>query len=426
LELCRDVLQKEFASMGYALFRRGNLSVAAFLSLIAFGISVAHLLMRFQEPSEKIVLSETLIAPEYSPTTGNGQLKTIEESGDKVSQFFPISELSVFYHILNIKGDDSTVVHQRVKEQMQYFNSIAPVSVYYTTVGNATFDHQRFQSLCHEKELSCRHLEKIKNANTREALETSSTMRRLHEYCTAFPSHRVMYLRTEENDLLRRHAIAAVTNAKCTNQQLQQKDHCDVCGLLALPFPFLHYPSNQFVARCSYVNRLLDPELYERRMGEVTHNALSRRSRRQFVMNTVDAPYHYPVAKSAAPHWITSYPNNRICDLSISPKIEYWKDSARSENEFELQAFPRHNIKAEWSYLKAVDWTLLKRDWRLRDYFMLAGNIFMWFELYGKAPPDNGWQWSFYPDGEMWLGRVQEHGFEALDEVLQWWIAKDN
>ncbi len=51
----------------------------------------------------------------------------------------------------------------------------------------------------------------------------------------------------------------------------------------------------------------------------------------------------------------------------------------------------------------------------MREYYLLAGNLWRWYQLYGMAPPSKSWVWSFYPDGDVWRKQSELHGRRAID-----------
>jgi hypothetical protein len=54
---------------------------------------------------------------------------------------------------------------------------------------------------------------------------------------------------------------------------------------------------------------------------------------------------------------------------------------------------------------------------RVREYYLMAGNLYRWWELYGTVPPSTSWVWSWFPDGDAWHDKVMEYGGGAVDIV---------
>ena len=52
---------------------------------------------------------------------------------------------------------------------------------------------------------------------------------------------------------------------------------------------------------------------------------------------------------------------------------------------------------------------------RLKEYFLLAGNVFRWYELYNQTPSGRSWVWFWFPDGKVWHEAVQKYGPKAVD-----------
>jgi len=58
-----------------------------------------------------------------------------------------------------------------------------------------------------------------------------------------------------------------------------------------------------------------------------------------------------------------------------------------------------------------------KRESAFREYHYLAGNIYKWHRLYGRAPREDGWAWRWFPDGPLWEAAAQKSGANAVREV---------
>ena len=56
-------------------------------------------------------------------------------------------------------------------------------------------------------------------------------------------------------------------------------------------------------------------------------------------------------------------------------------------------------------------------DVRRREYFLLAGTLFRFYQLYGQAPPPDSWVYQWFPDGDLWRDAVQKHGNESVAVV---------
>ncbi len=158
--------------------------------------------------------------------------------------------------------------------------------------------------------------------------------------------------------------MAAVTSEQCLSSHDPNTTNCDVCGLLALPFPFLHYSGNFFTARCSYITKLVHPDTIAKRLQRLAKVAMLAASdvpdsdgaeRRgvsfTFGLLPATAPF-LGLHRFSGEHWVGSHPSARACDLSVQPRIEYWQDISKPYNydlEFRLSPFPRHDLHAGWS-----------------------------------------------------------------------------
>lgn len=65
------------------------------------------------------------------------------------------------------------------------------------------------------------------------------------------------YSPTQINIRLRRQLDCFVLNPQCLDALV--RDDYDVCGYRASPWPHLHWPGNFWMAKCSYVRKLVDP-----------------------------------------------------------------------------------------------------------------------------------------------------------------------
>jgi len=68
---------------------------------------------------------------------------------------------------------------------------------------------------------------------------------------------------------------------------------------------------------------------------------------------------------------------------------------------------------------KTLDLVTSNSTLRIQEYFLLAGRLFKYFELYGKAPPANSWVWRFFDDGATWKKAVKSHGKEAVPVMIR-------
>ena len=192
--------------------------------------------------------------------------------------------------------EDIERIGKIIREQMtdisqSHISTLGEVTFYYNTIGGRAFDPDYMAAHCEEFNLDCRHMEHF------ESGFEEVTLTKMHQFCQSRPEHRVLYLHPKgsfhshhnETDLhvsqekWRRNMLTAASSKLCVEPS---DDECSVCGLLALPFPSLHFPGNFFTAKCEYVRKVLPPREFMRRQNEVvTKGLLQRYVYQQFVAN---------------------------------------------------------------------------------------------------------------------------------------------
>lgn len=358
---------------------------------------------------------------------------------DKPYNFRSSSQVAVFYNIfipedeeggrraLGIVRDQINQIGSSHMVTSQHVNDSAVMTLYYNTIGTAnTLSYQFMNPLCRRNKLDCRHMKHYDNGFE------EVTLQRVHEFCESHTNHKVIYIHSKgsyhkvvsedvSQDAWRRNMMNAVTSAMCVDPP---NDQCNVCGMLMLPFPSIHYSGNFFTAKCDYVKKLIPPNQFSQRMGQVVSKALYERSvNKRLVMNLLDEqPHHFGVGRFAPEHWIGSHPSIEACDIAPTTSILEWQQHVRNLTDFEFAMFPRYTVEAPWSYVSRMAQTIAAPHLRRREYFLLAGNVLKWFELYNEAPPKSSWVWQWYPDGKDWLNAVEKFGRGALDSMTQAYV----
>jgi hypothetical protein len=135
-----------------------------------------------------------------------------------------------------------------------------PVSVYVNTIGQSI----RVAKACGRNKLECAVMRAYEPGKFEDV-----TLTEMHSFCQHYPTYTVIYLHSKgtfhpvetpylSQSAWRTHMTRAIVHDDCL-QSPSNDPVCDACGLVALPFPTLHFPGNFFTARCEYIRKLLPP-----------------------------------------------------------------------------------------------------------------------------------------------------------------------
>jgi hypothetical protein len=353
-----------------------------------------------------------------------------------------VSSLNVFYNIYipADQGDDAmnkaiNIVREQIGQVATAMGTSTPTQakretvVSYSTVGaaalNATWmDHLCSSSSSSDSIVSCRHMHHYESA------QEEQTLQRVYDFCLVHPEETVAYIHTKGSfhnkawnglpqETWRRHGTAAAMSPECL--AAVKDGQCNVCGLLFTVWPFVHTPGNFFSAHCSYISQLLPPMLFEVAMEDLNTKRLEMKEKGKLVMelfkeddNTVGR------GRYAAEHWVGSSPNIRPCDLSNTWNIQYWQRRNRPLTEFNFSMVPRHPANIHNKRIRTQE------NIRMREYFLLPGNIFKWLTLYHTVPPPASWVWSWFPDGEEWKTSFEKYGTSVLETVTWPYTLKES
>ena len=319
-----------------------------------------------------------------------------------------------------------------------------PTLLYYTVIGEPLHNQTWMQVLCRDNHLECVPLP------YHVVGQEDVTLQALYEYCHAFPSQSVIYLHTKGSfhsagpkvatqDIWRQRLTEAATHRQCL-EAVALQGRCETCSLLLQPLPGIHYPGNMWTAACSHIIRLLPPQTFDKRMDQVVGDFVRFREASHGRLNTTffaQMPHMMGRTRFAAEHWLGSHPALRTpCDVSahVTPNMSQWLHTpssiatgALSSANFSLglsPTFPIHD--AHWDYFrygKRGHVVLETPALRLRDYFLLPGQLFKFVHLYQQVPPDDSWIWRWFPDATLWQQRIQQYGLQFWkDETNDDWL----
>jgi hypothetical protein len=187
------------------------------------------------------------------------------------------------------------------------------------------------------------HLQHDKEGNEFESLGL------LWDYCKSHLKQKIVYLHSkgtfhpsEQNDNLRRLLTRGVLSEECSNLP----DICNVCSFRMSPIPHVHTPGNMWLARCSYVNKLIDPRLFKEVMYNINKNNGDTDER----FSTLPCR---GLERFASEHWVHSHPSVSSCDLLDDDKYVWGYWNIPSQNfSFHMRMAPRFNFT---SFVPNVD-----------------------------------------------------------------------
>ena len=322
-------------------------------------------------------------------------------------------------------------------------NSKYDVTIYYNTIGSGS-ESKHVGEFCDELKLRCIYMHHYDDdGRTFEEV----TLSRLHDYCTDIPfkDYKVTYVHSkgsfhvrENQNWWRRYMTGAVTHEDCI--EASETKGCNFCGLYFAPVPWPHMSGNMFTATCDYVNKLLPPVEFGNRTVDMVAGVRHKlHETKQFTMNIYnDYDDYHGFGRFVNDHWPGSHPDVIPCDMGSRPMskesfpIEEWKKDHGTTNDKELFQFNKYPdaydvttntmIRNRMRRLPKVKRANLN-NWkiRIREYWLLAGNVYKWLYLYGTTPPDDSWVWDVYPDSYIWKKAIKEHGandIKVVDKVL--------
>ena len=340
---------------------------------------------------------------------------------------------AVFYNIyIPIAEEDIKNAIGIVNEQINQIGVASrlinqTVTVYFNTIGNPNVLTERhMDTICRvENGITCRHLAHYEQAHEEVSLQA------LYDYCASSYYARVVYMHSKGSfhrdfqgqDRWRRHMMNATTSEMCLKPP---NSTCDICGLLFQPLPAPHFTGNIWTAQCSYVQRLLPPKSFAIRMNKLTNKFISYRHKH--LLNTSffnQAPNTMGRERYSMEYWLSSHPSMRPCDVANNPNLSYWLTEDRDPSEFEFAMAPRFDINSDWffyQYGQRGPMTLHNESLRMRDYFLLPGQLMRWINLYNRIPVNDSWVWRWFPDGEKWRDSALRYGPKAVDVITRQYL----
>jgi cytoskeletal protein RodZ len=356
-----------------------------------------------------------MVTEQYRPET--------VATGDMTLNVSTSPGYTVFYNIdIRREEKDQALVLQVVMEQMEQLGSSyaakasldenKTLSVFYATVGSANVLNATYMDqLCSKNNLVCRHIHHYEEGHD------EITLQPMYDFCQSHPSQKVIYLHNEEllddrpgkNRWFRSHSTAAVTSAACLRLS---NESCNACGLFFSPVPVMSFPGNFFTAKCSYINQLIQPSSFEvtqSEFGAVAHQMINQE---RLVANLAEKDsFAFGFAEFSMQHWIGSSPSLYPCDMTSAARKLYWTKKRNTTSEFDWSMAPRSSSLDKEQIPPS-------ESLRVREYFLLAGNIMKWYTMYNEVPSASSWVWSFFPEGDKWRQAVETYGNQSIDAMV--------
>eukprot|EP00928_Gymnodinium_smaydae_P016598 TRINITY_DN1624_c0_g2_i5.p1 TRINITY_DN1624_c0_g2~~TRINITY_DN1624_c0_g2_i5.p1 ORF type:complete len:357 (+),score=14.53 TRINITY_DN1624_c0_g2_i5:145-1071(+) len=278
-----------------------------------------------------------------------GQIKgqvDVNANAAKVAVTIP-SVIPVFYNVYKDPSDTISLADDIVKEQISYLRP-EHSKVFVNSIGSPV---------------------EVQNASLIQHRKTGGemdTLALLWQHCQEHVEDTVVYMHnkgsfhpSETQGRWRRFLSRGALSEECSNMPAS----CDVCSSRMSPLPHVHCPGNMWVARCAYVQKLLDPQEF------------------QMKMSVYSEPDDFCVGRDrfAAESWVHSHPSVKPCDLSTDSRLlEY------PEGDFEKRLEPAPRFGEDKYHITACPDRSLEE--RLQQYQF----------LYNEQPAEAWWGWKLY------------------------------
>lgn len=161
-----------------------------------------------------------------------------------------------------------------------------------------------------------------------------ATLDHLWQYCVSHSNSTVVYIhskgtyhRTRANENLRHFLTRGALSDECAGLP----DTCNVCSSRMSPLPHPHTPGNMWLARCSYIRRLIRPIHFSNKLDAIYGK------REDWSKGT---------GRYSSEHWVHSHPTVSPCDLYGGKFVWNYKDiPSRSKSwQKNLRPAPRFDI----------------------------------------------------------------------------------
>ena len=229
---------------------------------------------------------------------------------------------------------------------------------------------------------------KVENTTTiryDEEGDEIETLGLLWQHCRNHTNDKVVYIHNKgslhpspANDRLRRFLTRGALSKECLNLP----SSCNICSSCMSPLPHVHTSGNMWLARCEYVQKLVNPLEFDLRMARTAD-----------AEKYVSEPWCVGLGRFAAEHWIHSHPSNMPCDLSSDDYTWDYAGIPKADFEMKLESAPRFEINKYFKPRHSCCIEAIKLVGpRLKEYESLYPN---------ETVPESWWGWKFYNNETM-------------------------
>ena len=255
--------------------------------------------------------------------------------------------------------------------------------------------------------------------------QENATLQELWSYCSSkstHPSEVVVYLHSKGSyhDTPAQAGWREYLQAGALSQECRQMPGtCNTCGSRMSPLPFAHLPGNMWAARCSYISKLIQPQLFQSAMAVV----LGKRSK-----EPDDCPPPggladncYGVGRFSNEHWVLSHPDAQPCDLDSNLRYAWGEPTVNHfmsmysfvhnlQGEKLLHPAPRADMSA-YQDVDACHACGLDISQRLLEYRI----------LYEEEPPASWWGWKFF-ESKLWHFISETAAWGKSIRISSWYV----
>ena len=327
---------------------------------------------------------------------------------------------TVFYQIyVASNGRDQAMKAVEAQFEVLGRGQYQKIRLFVSVSGASPQEAETISSLCSgQPSIECRHVKGQGDKMHGMALSI------LQRFCGSNPASNVVYLSNflpgfSQNNVDKIYDTRQIqtTTASVLSESCRPSNRCNVCGTHFYPLPFLGFSGNMFSASCSYVDKLLPLDQFEKEMNSIAGDALVGKVTEEYTDVLFGFnPRMLGSYQHSIEHWIGSHPDLRPCD--VAPLTETNVPYQEADKSLSAGEAPRRGSANPTSIDQEKEEKFRRnREAALREYYYLAGNTLRWQRLYEKVPDDSSWVWNYFPDGQLWRAAVRTSGLDAVNEL---------